>query len=88
MNPPQVTSLISQVRRPKKVSAGWLMCVQACPLGEGGTHAPFGLAAFRGLLLGTEYEIDVTGSDECCFEELMHPHAALHFLDGRAMLGA
>ena len=40
------------------------MCVQACPVGEGGTHAPVGLAAFRGLLLGIGYEIDVTGSDE------------------------
>lgn len=64
------------------------MCVQACPVGEGGTHAPFELSAFRSSLLGIEYETDITGSDECGCEELMHTHAALHFLDGRAMLGA
>ena len=58
------------------------------PCGRGGTHVLFGLAAFRGSLLAIKYEIDVTGSDECGCEELMHPHAALHFPDGRAMLGA
>lgn len=85
------TSVISQGRRwnPEKVSAGWVMCVQARPVGEGGTHAPFGLTAFRSSLLGTEYDADITGPDECGCEELMHTtHAALHFLDGRAMLGA
>lgn len=84
------TFLISQVRgrNPEKVSAGWVWCVQACPVGEGETHALFGLAAFRGSLLAIKYEIDVTGSDECGCEELMHSHAALHFPDGRAMLRA